>query len=61
MKAGPDPEWEACGVDKLWGESVQEKVKGKVAKSEDNASGVKECKTSCAKDCSAATRMKELA
>ena len=41
MKAGPDPEWEACGVDKLWGESVQEKVKSKVAKSEGGASGVK--------------------
>ena len=61
MKAGPDPEWEACGVDKLWGESVQEKVKSKVAKCEDGASGMGDGKTPCADDCPAAAKVKELA
>ena len=53
MATSPNSEWEACGVDEWWNESVEKKVKNEVAEYSDGTSGVKEGETSFANDESA--------
>ena len=53
MATSPNSEWEACGVDEWWNESVEDKVDNEVTEYSDGTSGVKEGETSCANDNSA--------